>query len=74
MISFKVSDKKLKTERREQTFHFAKAVYNSVSTIKSLKRHITLKNMTSILDIFGKLIKFIIYLIKLINVIEGLIN
>ncbi len=40
MIKFKVNEKKLTTARGEQTFHFAKAVYNGVTTIEQLQMQI----------------------------------
>ncbi len=40
MIQFRVTDKKLKTAKGEQTFHFARAVYNGVTTMDHLQRQI----------------------------------
>ncbi len=40
MINFKVANKKLTTAKGEQTFHYAKAVYNGVTTIEHLQKQI----------------------------------
>ncbi len=58
MIKFKVAEKQLKRGEEVDTFHFAKAVYNGVTTMEHLQKQIARISVVSEGDVRSTLLTF----------------